>query len=104
MDISNFQLGSVIDRPSENRCVGGSIPSLAINRINHLHQNRLGEYPELDSRPGAWYGHMSPSLSAVSEAPIESDVTPSAVVSVAVFTLTFTPASTASPSPLSGKS
>jgi hypothetical protein len=24
--------------PSENPCVGGSIPSLAINRINHLQQ------------------------------------------------------------------
>ncbi|HEU0174544.1 MAG TPA: hypothetical protein VFV58_09800 [Blastocatellia bacterium] len=79
-------------------------PSLAMNRINHLQQNRLGEYPELNSRPGAWYELMPPSLSAASDALIVSDITPSAVVSVAVFTLTFTPASTASPSPLSGKS
>ena len=75
-----------------------------IHRINHLQQNRLGEYPELNSRPGALYRHMSLSLSAASDAVIVSDITPSAVVSVAVFTLTFTPASTASPSPLSGKS
>src|SRR5262245_22458225 len=36
MVISNFQLGSVIDHPSENPCVGGSIPSLATNRIKKL--------------------------------------------------------------------
>jgi hypothetical protein len=36
MDISNFQLDSVIGPPTENPCVGGSIPSLAINRIKKL--------------------------------------------------------------------
>jgi len=36
MDISNFQLDSVIGHPSENPCVGGSIPSLAINRFKEL--------------------------------------------------------------------
>jgi len=36
IDTSDFQLGSAIDRPSENPCVGGSIPSLAINFFNHL--------------------------------------------------------------------
>jgi hypothetical protein len=36
MDISNFQLDSVIGPPTENPCVGGSIPSLATNLFNHL--------------------------------------------------------------------
>jgi hypothetical protein len=36
IDISNFQLDSVIGHPSENPCVGGSIPSLAINKIKKL--------------------------------------------------------------------
>jgi len=36
MDISNFQLDSVIGHWTENPCVGGSIPSLAINRIKNL--------------------------------------------------------------------
>jgi len=38
MDISYFQLDSVIGHPTENPCVGGSIPSLATNRINKLQQ------------------------------------------------------------------
>src|SRR6266498_4315364 len=36
MDISNFQLDSVIGHRTENPCVGGSIPSLAINKIKKL--------------------------------------------------------------------
>src|SRR5215510_16145028 len=36
MIISDFQLDSVIGHPTENPCVGGSIPSLAINRIKQL--------------------------------------------------------------------
>jgi len=36
MVISNFQLGSVIDHPTENPCVGGSIPSLTTSRIKEL--------------------------------------------------------------------
>ena len=34
--ISNFQLSSLIGHPTENPCIGGSIPSLAINRIREL--------------------------------------------------------------------
>jgi hypothetical protein len=34
--ISNFQLSSLKGHPTENPCVGGSIPSLATNRINNL--------------------------------------------------------------------
>jgi hypothetical protein len=34
--ISNFQLDSVIGHTTENPCVGGSIPSLAINKIKEV--------------------------------------------------------------------
>ena len=32
------QVAQLVEQRTENPCVGGSIPSLAINRINHLQQ------------------------------------------------------------------
>jgi hypothetical protein len=40
--ISNFQLSSLIGQPTENPCVGGSIPSLATFQYNHL-QNSFSQ-------------------------------------------------------------
>src|SRR5215475_3613673 len=99
MDISYFQLDSSIGHRTENPCVRSSIPSLAINRFNHLLKNRLGEYLVVNRRPGAFDGHTLPASSATSDALVESDIAPSAAMSAAVFTFTFTPASTDSPSP-----
>jgi hypothetical protein len=36
MVISNFQFGSLFGHPTENPCVGGSIPSLATSKYNNL--------------------------------------------------------------------
>ena len=46
MVIRNFQLGSVIDHPTENPCVVGSIPTLAINLFNRLQTSIF--YPQPD--------------------------------------------------------
>jgi hypothetical protein len=47
MDISNFQLDSAIDHRTENPCVGGSIPSLAIFFFNHLQTAYLSLTPNV---------------------------------------------------------
>jgi len=75
MDISNFQLDSVIGHRTENPYVGGSIPSLATNRINHLlmaDTNSCRPLPQM--MPQTVFGAIDSRLSSPADNPLRPPI------------------------------